>query len=262
MDRNDDQSDGQNDDLGADEVIALLASSPSARSAILVGGQALNIWAEKRYRLHPAGVMLSEDIDFVGTPEMAQQAGIDWNARVRLPAFDDATPNTALIRVNIAGRERTIDFLDGVLGVDTDELRKLAVKIRLGEGETDFIQVMHPLHCLVSQVTNVYDRRINRRANPKTGNWMAERVRIAIQVLERIFGEYLEQGDVNTAKRMLDRLGSFATCAPAVRAFHEDAIDILDAVPLDHPGWKEGFGKTVFEKYRNRADRVRKARRE
>ncbi len=243
--------------LSVGDVEALLSTSPEARNSVIVGGQALNIWAVK-YQLRRVGVMLSEDVDFVASAKAATQAGVEWGAETLLPEFDNAAPNTAVLILDFAGGKRRIDFLSGVLGVDTDALKSSAMTIRFGSNEELQIKVMHPLHCMISQITNAYDRKLNRRADPKNGEWMAERARISVQVLNHNFIDYLAQGKVVPAKRMAIKVADFGTKAPALAAYFQDKIDVLEAVPKTHPAWQEKFEKTVYMPLKKRLIQKRK----
>ena len=228
--------------LSVEDMEALLSTSPEARSSVIVGGQALNIWAVK-YKLRPVGVMLSEDVDFVGSAKAATQAGIEWGAEIKLPGFGHAMLNTAVLVLDFAGGKRVIDFLSGVLGVDTHALKSSAITIRSDSNEELQVKVMHPLHCMFSQITNAYDRRLNRRADPKNGEWIAERARISIQVLNCSFNEYLAQDKLVSAKRMATKVADFGTKAPALAAYFQDKIDVLEAVPKDHSGGRKSLRK-------------------
>ena len=243
--------------LSVEDVESLLSTSPEARNSVIVGGQALNIWAVK-YKIQSIGVMLSEDVDFVGSPKAATKAGVEWGAEVELPSFDNATPNTAVLIFEFAGGKRRIDFLSGVLGVETAALKRSAMTTRFGPNEELWIKVMHPLHCMISQITNAYDLKLNRRADPKNGEWIAERSRISIQVLNRNFNDYLAEGKVVSAKRMASRVADFGTEEPALAAYFQDKIDVLEAVPKNHPAWKERFEETVYMPLKKRLMRKRK----
>ncbi len=243
--------------LSVEDVAALLSTSPEARNSVIVGGQALNIWAVK-YKIQSVGVMLSQDVDFVGSAKAAIQAGVEWGAEAQLPGVDNATPNTAVLMLDFAGGKREIDFLSGVLGVDTDALKGSAMTIRFGPNEELWIKVMHPLHCMISQITNAYAPKLNRRADPKNGEWVAERARISVQVLNHSFDDYLTQGGVGPAKQMGTKVVDFGTKAPALAAYFQDKIDVLEAVPKDHPAWKEGFEKTVYMPLKKRLIQKRK----
>ena len=242
--------------LRISDVYALLSRSDQARNAILVGGQAANFWAV-RYGLRAEGVMVSADVDFIGTPQAAMQAGLEWEGRVDLPGFGDFTPNTAVVYMDFAGGSRAIDFLDSVLGVNKEELNRMAVTVTFSERDDFQIRVMHPFHCMVSQLTNAYGKSLNRRADPKSGDWVAERAFISVQTLNHNLQEYLDKGSVNTATRIVRKIMVFSTKAPALSAFQRDGIDVLEAIPENHPGWKAGFMQTVYEPLHKKVVRKR-----
>ena len=241
--------------IGADDVIKLLSASQEAQKSILVGGQALNIWAQRYGIQREKAVLLSADVDFVGSAPAATRAGIQWGANINLPRNDDHTPNTALITLDFAGGKREIDFLIGVLGVDNDELNRMAVTLKFN-AESE-IRIMHPLHCMISQITNAYGKELNRRADPKLGQWIAERAKVSVIVAAKNVCEYLEQGHLNPAKRISAKVADFAIKPAAIEAFMQDNIDVMDAIPKEHPNWKDSFEETVFSPLMKRVGRVR-----
>jgi hypothetical protein len=124
------------------DVGELLQWSAHARNIVLVGGQALNVWAV-RFGLAAEATAVSRDIDFFGSRADAIAAGLDWHASVETAALDDHTPNAAVVIVNIDNEERGIDFLSSIAGVDSEELQRWAATSRGGTYE---FRLMHPLH--------------------------------------------------------------------------------------------------------------------
>ena len=131
--------------------------------AFIVGGQALNLWAE-RYRhvaeLHVYGPYTSKDIDYFGRREAAEKLANALGGSVSIPEVDDHTPQTAIVHVEIEGQPIEIDFLGHVLGVDDAKLKKQAIQIRMNvtmaEGTVELnVPIMHPFHCLQSRLANV-----------------------------------------------------------------------------------------------------------
>ena len=108
--------------LGLEDVAALLAKSEETRNTILVGGQALNIFAVY-YHCEAATSAVSEDIDFFGDRSVAVAAGKAWGGETRLATMDDATPNSAAVIVEIDGASHQIDFMFSLLGIDMDEMQ-------------------------------------------------------------------------------------------------------------------------------------------
>lgn len=133
-------------------------------TAFLIGGQALNFWAE-RYsvsapELSHYGPFVSKDVDFFGTVDAARKLAAALKGRVRVPATDNHTPQSAIVSAVVLGLEVEIDFLWNVLGPPADQLTAKKVQIeypvRDGNGITAApMSVMHPLHCLQSRASNV-----------------------------------------------------------------------------------------------------------
>lgn len=133
--------------------------------AFIVGGQALNLWAE-RYshvgELAAYGPYTSKDIDYFGYREAAQKLATALNGTLSIPQGDDHTPQTAIVRAKIGDQEIEIDFLHHVKGVQAPNLEKQAVEmiltVRTSAHRGDLrIPIMHPLHCMQSRLANVVD---------------------------------------------------------------------------------------------------------
>lgn len=163
-----------------------------------------------------------------------------------MPGFHEATPKTAVVYVDINGVTRGIDFLGSIQGVENDELSRMAVTVQLTGRDDLYIRIMHPLHCMISQVINAYDKKLNRRANRVTGDWVAERCEISVQTLNRNIHEYLDSGAVNAARKLVNKIAVFAMKPPALAAYIQDGINVLAAVPVEHSGWKENFIETFY----------------
>lgn len=131
--------------------------------AFIVGGQALNLWAE-RYshvaELDAYGPYTSKDIDYFGQREAAEKLANALGGSVAIPDADDNTPQTAIVHAELDGQPIEIDFLWHVMGVDDVKLKKQAsqikMHIRLPEGTAELhVPIMHPFHCLQSRLANV-----------------------------------------------------------------------------------------------------------
>jgi hypothetical protein len=76
--------------------------------AFLVGGQALNIWAE-RYshctELAEYGPFTSKDIDYFGYQQAAQKLAKAIGGKMRTPSADDMTPHSALVTAESTGAQ-------------------------------------------------------------------------------------------------------------------------------------------------------------
>lgn len=246
--------------LSVRDVYTLLERAPTGvEDLVLVGGQALNFWAEVYGLNDPKselkyGALVSADIDFLGATQVALELGKAWHAEVKIAAPDDHTPNTAVVAIEYEGGTRTIDFLDHIQGLALDEVKKWAVPMPIYGGRT--FKVLHAFHCLGSQLENVYGTKINRRASPH-GERYQRRIQLAAGVVERAIREYLEKGMVDDALTMAERVFELARTAPALRALEEDGVDIVQGTPLDAAGWPEKF---LFERHPRLVEYLRRKR--
>lgn len=84
------------------------------------------------------------------------------------PEPGDNTPNSAIVRVEINGTLLLIDFLNSVLGVDNELMKRDALTVTMklpagfGGNSLEF-KVMHPFQCLQSRISNVIGPAMMRR---------------------------------------------------------------------------------------------------
>lgn len=178
-------------------VIELSSILSLSDGAFLVGGQALNLWAE-RYSAAPElvayGPYTSKDIDYFGHRQAAEKLAAALHGEVSYPTLDDMTPHTAIVTADVAGEHLVIDFIDNVLGVQPKKLKKLAVEISAPVKVGDkvgvvLIPVMHPLHCLQSRVANTIKLR-------RSDDLAARQLQASVYVLREYLREMLREGHV------------------------------------------------------------------
>ena len=218
--------------LSFSHVQRLLERVPDLRGSVLVGGQALNYWAGQ-YRITNYGQALSFDIDFLGGGAAAEEVALIIGGKVTLADIANPhSPNTALVTTEIDGVVHHIDFLSSLHGFSISELRRVkdwAIEVRPhGGGPT--ILVMHPVHCLESVLENTYGAALNRREGP-AGVRAAERVRLAIDACRCMALEYLDQARERDALRIAEKVHAMSIGGPALRAQHEDDVDVTRAIP-------------------------------
>lgn len=91
---------------------------------------------------------------------------------------------------------------------------------------------MHPGHCLQSQLENVYGTALNRREAPD-GERNAARVRLACEAVRRTLLHYLEGGDAESGRALVELVFSLAGRDPALRARSTDQLDITAGLAID-----------------------------
>lgn len=229
--------------LSVRDVAKLLQNSPHSRSTILVGGQALNIWAVSM-GLRSEAIAVSHDIDFFGNRADTLKAGNDWKGSTHIATFDDHSPNAGVVVIEIDREKHGIDFMSSIAGVDSDELRKMAVKAQ-GRG-FEFL-VMHPLHVMQSQLENVYGL-LHRRDEPN-GEYYAGRCALAVQVVRGSIMDLLNAKRTRDALDFVEAMAKLAMSGPGVDSWVRDGVDLLSAIP-DHKGWPRKFVNTRLPQIR------------
>lgn len=198
-----------------------------------MGGQALNIWAE-RYshvaELADFGPYTSKDIDYFGQRDAAAKLAKAIGGRLRIPQMNDATPQSAIVEATIDGHDIEIDFLTHVLGVEDAGLKKAAVNIvlqvRTEEGiGTLKVPIMHPFHCLQSRIANIVT--LHRKQDVALRQLEASPI-----VLREYISEMLAAGDhreaTDTLEQIFAYLRSDVVGKGAYRIMKNDPADILD----------------------------------
>jgi hypothetical protein len=224
--------------LARSTVIKLASVLGLKDNAFIVGGQALNLWAE-RYahscaELISFGPFTSKDLDYFGQRAAAEKLADALGGEVNFPDPDDHTPNSAIVIARIDEVDIEIDFLWDIMGVKANALERdaveLVVPVRGGEIDELAIPVMHPLHCLQSRIANVVT--LGR------GDGVALRQLAAAPiVLEAYVEEMLRLGEVREATVTLRRLFDYLRSDIAARACPDlpmrDPATIFQAFQLD-----------------------------
>jgi hypothetical protein len=146
--------------LTAEEVQTLLGFVQRFRP-IIVGGQAVNIWAELYHgrdgELDGLGELTSKDLDFYHNRE-AERALAEslQNGRLEIPSGDNHTPNAAVVKGKLGNRDVVVDFLAQIKGVEDKSLLENSITFADTENpDAVSITLMHPLDCVRSRLSNI-----------------------------------------------------------------------------------------------------------
>lgn len=142
---------------------------------ILVGGQAIETWGVALNVPSPTGDMhpLTEDADWLGSKRDAQWLcdllGAD-STELQFAEVDEPGASSAVaFHRRPDGRVLLIDFLRAIIGPSNEEIKKLAVTVRVGGIQ---LNVLHPLLCLESRFANLQALESKRRGNgPLQAQW-------------------------------------------------------------------------------------------
>jgi len=227
--------------LSIADVARLISSISELDGLVLVGGQALNFWAEQLGIATPNssgsfGPALSADIDFLGTAAEAQAFAEAIKGKILIAGLEDHSPNVALVTFDLDGETHEIDFLRHLKGFTPRELDEVWDKASVVELEdaTPKLRIMHPMHCLLSQLENVYGMPLNRRDEPN-GERYAGRVRLAIETCRCLSVKHLDEGNTDGALEIAEAVHAMSRGEPAMRARHTDSIVVEDGTICGPP---------------------------
>ncbi len=189
---------------------------------LLVGGQAVNLWA-LYYETRTAALapFVSRDVDVLGDRETLEALGKLAGTK---PQFFPVKPPTNEIGVVIAkdhnGLPLLIEVLRYVHGVSNEELREPVYTIGLGETR---VQVPGPIALLQAKIANVADIA-------QTGRQDARHVVILAQVLPAYLEDLQKavvEGRMEERKliEFLERLLAVVTAAKARNVFKQLQLD-------------------------------------
>ena len=141
----------------ADALLELIYSSPSGR-IIIVGGQAVNFWADRyapdKPELLAYRPFTSRDLDLLGSITNAYKLASKTHSVMEKPRRGAASPVLANIEVKTGGVVRSVQFLKSVRGVTNREIADSAVPFVVGDAK---IYVADPITMLKSKLHNLID---------------------------------------------------------------------------------------------------------
>jgi hypothetical protein len=191
--------------LTPDEVQTLLGFVQEFQP-IIVGGQAINIWAELYHgadeELDALGELTSKDLDFYHNrdAEHALAKSLE-DGLLQIPKGDDHTPNAAVVTGKLGDRDIVVDFLAQIKGVEDSSLLKNSITFADAEKpESISITLMHPLDCVRSRLSNI--NMLGRRSEHSVRQAVA-----SIIILDCFINHQLgDGGDKDGSRRAFDAL--------------------------------------------------------
>lgn len=225
--------------LTYEEIVAVLQKLDRL-PAVLVGGQALNFWAEEYVdtepQLRPQLPLTSKDIDFQGDHDAAKACAkrIGGTAVVK-PIF---RRQAGVVRfVDQKGFVREIDFIPDVGGLKCSEVERSAIPVEHGGVH---VSVMSPVLCFVSRSYNVIRLR-DDYDNPQ-GN---QQLRASFLCARAFIRHALRDGHQLLARRSAHRLLKFCGSNLGRKLLRVKGIDAISAIPLSSE-FDDGFKRIGF----------------
>ncbi len=234
----------------AAEILRKLAAVPSI---VLVGGQALNFWAEQFRSTVPEleefAPYQSSDIDFLARSTDVETAARRLGGKAVYPSPDHInTPEIGIVCCLIAsGLEIKIDFLGYLIGPRRSAVERASVRAKIADGLV--LQVMHPLHVLESRIGNVIELR---RTDPQSLRQLRASVLVA-----QAYVQWAVQEDVREGLRLLEDLFRIATSRSGLKVWRDHEVDVFTAIQ-PYPGLPAKFSDQRYPQMRRQLAQKRK----
>ena len=198
---------------------------------VLVGGQAVNYWANYYQRRCPQLNQYipysSEDIDFFGGRLEAQIAHQALGGEINIAKDFSPSPNSGVLLVPYQNSSLRIDFLASVYGLSDADIIKYAVPIvgielMLG---ADF-KVISPLLCLEGKLKSLMGL-------PQQGRQDLKHLQMSILIAREFIAEIVQDGSVRLGLNLIERLARNSISDAGLQAWYQHGIDTIDAIPLN-----------------------------
>ena len=246
----------------ADYLDLLRVFDEREAEAVIVGGQAVNFWAEvfeeeepelKQYRPFTSADLDLHRPDLSARRVLRARAGKLEAERDPFGKAFTIVSHTFLIQGK-EGRVLAVDDLKTVPGLQPEEVKKGTVMVEFSDGR---LRVLNPVACLIAKLHNVgvIDQR---------GRQDEKHVRILIPCtrafLRGLIAEAHRNGNCRPALNALQQLLRWTSHSETMKAAHAHGFDLFQTVPLadlkrSHlpklinfvtkrlPGWQQLLGK-------------------
>lgn len=195
--------------------------------AVLVGGQALAVWANAlNIRPEPPlDVFVTSDIDFLGSRRVARELAEKLHAELMVPSAEDHVQVNSAMLILRDARTGTVlvDFLNEVVGIEAAIVKRRALEV---EAFGVPFLVMHPVDCLTSRISNL-------QLLPSKQNELGlAQARLAIQIVNKFITRVAAEGNERHALDLSEHVGRLARGRAAAEVSSRYGIDVLDAIPV------------------------------
>ncbi|MEZ4225106.1 MAG: hypothetical protein R3B13_29410 [Polyangiaceae bacterium] len=197
---------------------------------VLVGGQALSVWAEHYAASEPGiaefGPYTSKDVDFRGNRQDVEECARRLGC---LADYDVGKAFGSIIEAVVTfqdstGVTRTIDFLRRVEGLGAREVADTAIELEVEESR---IRVMHPVLVLVSRATNVV--KLREHYDNEHG---VEQLHVAVLCARAFLRAAMASGNERLALNWAERAYKLINSSVGATLWAEKGLDLLQAIPL------------------------------
>ncbi len=141
--------------LTVDDIASLL-NVLGQTDAVLIGGQALQVWCD-RYAPHIGALnayapFTSKDVDVQGDRRVLERCAATFSVTPRYPrTLEDAT-NVGFLELQLGTRCVGVNVLTSPYGIRASEANDTALTVSVGSQN---LRVLHPVLCMESRLANV-----------------------------------------------------------------------------------------------------------
>lgn len=231
-------------DLGYVDVKPILEKLQDLKSQlVLVGGQAVNFWADyyasRVPELAADAPYTSKDIDFCGDRRAVRICAERLHGKAIEPEGPCAPPQSGLvIFVDDEGNTRQLDVVDRPYGLESGEVERLAIPAVIlnddGSPTGSEFLMMHPVLSLKSRVHNVIGLAA-QYDNPQG----LKQLRAAIVCAREFLRDILANEEIPSAKRtrvvlgLNERISALAMHADGLDVFIRHSMDVMSGMLVD-----------------------------
>jgi hypothetical protein len=199
--------------------------------AIIVGGQAVNLWAYCYSADNPELLnwmpFSSEDLDFFGGRVEAMLCHEVLGGQVALSRDFDPSPNAGVVLVNQSNRQLRIDMLASVYGLNDAEISNTAQTfVGLDKLSGVSVKVLHPVLCLEGKLRCL-------RGLPQNGRQDLKHVQISVLVIKQVLKETCQDTDPMPGLKMLERILGGISREDGLYAWYRHQVYLERAIPLN-----------------------------
>jgi hypothetical protein len=197
---------------------------------ILVGGQAINIWASYYASRVPELLnylpFASADLDFYGGKVEAIACQKILGGTINLNRDFDPSPNTGVLIVPTEIRPLRVDFLGSVFGIGDVELAQSAIVL---EGQQNLagvrVKILNPMLCLEGKLKSVFGL-------PQEGRQDLKHLQMSLLFVKEYIKETIER-DIRQGLKLIERIAFNIWSDAGLKIWYLHGIEINSAIPTD-----------------------------
>lgn len=207
-----------------DEKLLKCFAAIANTDAVIVGGQALAIWAiEFNIDLFVSEHGVTRDLDVFGSKEDLQSIAKATSAKARFQPAKFISSLVGIVEFFSENVITNVDVIHRVYGMNGDAVRKNAVTLSLCGFPC---KVMHPIHVLESRLIN-YGELAEKR-NEQGLN----QIRLAIEVARNFILLLISQDKERMALTTIEKIVSLSKTSGA-RAAAKGGVNLIATIPFD-----------------------------